>query len=378
MSIQKKKYTSKKTGTSTTKYYAVVFNPHLNKPQWSSAFSTMKEAKMQEAIMVQEIANQKYVADKVKFSELFDSWSVGATSEYANTTLTTYRYLTKHFIFPKFETCYVDDIRPIDIQQLVNELSSKHSAETVNKVINILSVLFQFAVALKLTLENPVANIKRKKVTVEKTEVWSSSQIQAFLQYHEVKASPYYVLLALAFSTGMRPSEICGLAIGDLSNSGVLTLHRGYDKYGCFSSMKTSGSHRAMQLPDTLHQLIVDRIKLQTLQEQLFDGEYLQNDFLFKQINGAPINPETFSKAFKKLLKRYNKENDTPLPDICLYSASRHSFGTNMIVDAKVPTAIVSSIMGNSERVLVSRYVHVKDSAQSAVLSNYQSQIFAS
>ncbi|MBO5192898.1 MAG: hypothetical protein J6C22_18200, partial [Bacteroides sp.] len=60
MSIQKKKYTSKKTGTSTTKYYAVVFNPHLNKPQWSSAFSTMKEAKMQEAIMVQEIANQKY------------------------------------------------------------------------------------------------------------------------------------------------------------------------------------------------------------------------------------------------------------------------------------------------------------------------------
>lgn len=375
MSIQKKKYT-KKCGTSTTKYYAVVFNPILGKPQWSKAYSTVKEAKVQESVMIQEIHNQKYVANKVVFSELFESWYVGATSEYANTTLKTYADLTKRLLFPRFESCFVDEIRPIDIQRFVNGLASEYSAETVNKVINILSVLFKFAVSLKLTTDNPVANIKRKKVNVEKKEVWSSSEIQSFLQYHDVKSSPYYALLALAFSTGMRPSEICGLAQGDLSDSGVLTLHRGYDKYGCLTSMKTSGSHRAIQLPDTLHKLIVKRVEMQLLQHQLFEGDYEENDFLFKQINGAPINPETLSKAFKKLLKRYNKESDTPLPDICLYSASRHSFGTNMIVEERVPTAIVSSIMGNSERVLVSRYVHVKDSVQATVLNNYQAQIF--
>lgn len=375
MSIQKKKYT-KKCGTSTTKYYAVVFNPILGKPQWSKAYSTVKEAKVQESVMIQEIHNQKYVANKVVFSELFESWYVGATSEYANTTLKTYADLTKRLLFPRFESCFVDEIRPIDIQRFVNGLASEYSAETVNKVINILSVLFKFAVSLKLTTDNPVANIKRKKVNVDKKEVWSSSEIQSFLQYHDVKSSPYYALLALAFSTGMRPSEICGLAQGDLSDSGVLTLHRGYDKYGCLTSMKTSGSHRAIQLPDTLHKLIVKRVEMQLLQHQLFEGDYEENDFLFKQINGAPINPETLSKAFKKLLKRYNKESDTPLPDICLYSASRHSFGTNMIVEERVPTAIVSSIMGNSERVLVSRYVHVKDSVQATVLNNYQSQIF--
>lgn len=61
----------------------------------------------------------------------------------------------------------------------------------------------------------------------------------------------------------------------------------------------------------------------------------------------------------------------------CLYNAARHSFGTNLIVNENVPTSIVSSIMGNSERVLTERYIHVANTAQSAAINAYADRIFA-
>jgi len=76
-------------------------------------------------------------------------------------------------------------------------------------------------------------------------------------------------------------------------------------------------------------------------------------------------------------LRAYNQQADAKLLDISLYSAARHSFGTNLIVNENIPTSIVSSIMGNSERVLTERYVHVANSAQSVAINLYTDRKFA-
>jgi hypothetical protein len=44
-------------------------------------------------------------------------------------------------------------------------------------------------------------------------------------------------------------------------------------------------------------------------------------------------------------------------------------------VNENIPTSIVSSIMGNSERVLTERYVHVVNSAQSVAINLYSDKI---
>ena len=85
--------------------------------------------------------------------------------------------------------------------------------------------------------------------------------------------------------------------------------------------------------------------------------------------------PNAFSKAFKRLLKAYNKEASSPLPDISLYDAARHSFGTNLIVNSEVPVSVVSAIMGNSERVLQDRYVHVRNDEKALAVSLYADKI---
>lgn len=271
----------------------------------------------------------------------------------------------------------MDEIEPKHLQTFVNELSKQYSAETVNKNINILSNIFQHAVTLQLVRSNLMEGIKRKKVVVEKQTTWTTHQIQDFLGFDMVKGSPYYELFLLSFLTGMRPSEVCGIATDDFSDNGLLTLNQGYDRYGVVSDMKTVKSHRSIQLSKNITEFLKNRIASQKHQAELLGEDYVQNDFLFKQEDGAPVNPNVYSKAFKRYLRAYNQQAEAKLPDISLYSAARHSFGTNLIVNENIPTSIVSSIMGNSERVLTERYVHVANLAQSVAINLYSEKIFA-
>lgn len=378
MSIQVREYKSRKTGKTTSKYYAVVFDAKQKKAIWSKqSYKTEREAKREEARMLHELEESIRLSGKVTFQEVTKSWTDSSTENYANSTFQGYLWYLSRYLLPVFEDKYIDEIEPKHLQIFVNELSKQYSAETVNKNINILSNIFQHAVTLQLVRSNLMEGIKRKKVVVEKQTTWTTRQIQEFLVFDMVKVSPYYELFLLSFLTGMRPSEVCGIANDDLSDSGLLKLNRGYDRYGVVSDMKTVKSHRPIQLSKIITKLLRNRIASQKKQAELLGEDYVQNDFLFKQEDGSPVNPNVYSKAFKRCLRAFNQQAEVKLPDVSLYSAARHSFGTNLIVNENIPTSIVSSIMGNSERVLTERYVHVANSAQSVAINMYTDRVFA-
>ena len=163
---------------------------------------------------------------------------------------------------------------------------------------------------LQLVRSNLMEGIKRKKVVVEKQTIWTTRQIQDFLSFDMVKESLYYELFLLSFLTGMRPSEVCGIAIDDFTANGLLILNRGYDRYGVVSDMKTVKSHRPIQLSKNIMELLKNQIARQKHQAELMVEVYVQNDFLFKQEDGAPVNPNVYSKAFKRYLKAYNQQVD--------------------------------------------------------------------
>jgi integrase len=376
MSIQTREYTSRKTGKTTSEYYAVVFDAKQKKAIWSKqSYKTEREAKREEARILRDLEENIRLSGKVTFQEVTNSWADSSAENYANSTFRGYQWYLCRYLLPVFEDRYIDEIEPKHLQTFVNELSKQYSAETVNKNINILSNIFQHAVMLQSVRSNLMDGIKRKKVIVEKQTTWTTRQIQDFLGFDMVKESPYYELFLLSFLTGMRPSEVCGIAVNDFVDNELLTLNRGYDRYGVVSDMKTMKSHRPIQLSKNITELLKNRITSQKHRAELLGEDYAQNDFLFKQKDGAPVNPNLYSKAFKRCLRAFNQMADAKLPDISLYSAARHSFGTNLIVNENIPTSIVSSIMGNSERVLTERYVHVVNSAQSVAINLYSDKI---
>lgn len=363
MSIQEKSYKSKKTGKKVTKYYAVVFNSKTQKAEWSKGFDKKSDAKKEEIQMIERIELGAPTPIDLTFKDCAVLWLEASDGIYANSTMRGYLWYLDKYIYPVFASLNIRGITARQIQEYINNLNEIYSAETVNKIINVLSNIFSHAFNLGFVDSNIITNIKRKKVIKKSVITWSEKQINDFLNYDKLKEHQYYNMFLLIFCTGMRPSEVCGIASDDLHGD-LLILNNGFDRYGCLSDMKNTRSHRSIKLPKTISTKLNASVQAS------------ECGFLFVNNDGRPVNPNAFSKAFKRLLKSYNKEVGS-LPDVSLYEAARHSFGTNLIIGHEVPVSIVSSLMGNSERVLQDRYIHVKNDEKAVAIGDYVDRIFA-
>ena len=101
--------------------------------------------------------------------------------------------------------------------------------------------------------------IKRLKVPYKKKETWTDEQISRFLNSPVIKANHYYPMFCVSLLLGCRPAEVCGLCDDDLINEyQEITIHRTLDKDGNTNDTKTTGSIRALYLPDKLYCIIKD------------------------------------------------------------------------------------------------------------------------
>lgn len=141
--------------------------------------------------------------------------------------------------------------------------------------------------------------------------------------------------------------------------------------------METIGSHRPLPIPDELYRLLRQQL-LWKKEQQLADHNFAKNDFLFVSEFDNPIKPNTYSKTFKRLLRQNNQQLERLekipkgmrlLPNITLYG-SRHSFATNSLAQNN-DAALISSIMGNSVKTLLTFYAHPNQERQRNMINEY-------
>lgn len=299
---------------------------------------------------------------------------------YSETTYQVYQYYYKHYLKDVFGDRPVNKVNSIHIQRYINEVKTLYSAETVNKCINILVDIFAYAVEpLHEIVTSPTIGIHRLKTTPAKRDTWNEEEIQYFLSFPAVQESGYYAMFCVSFLLGPRPSEVCGLAEDSLmDNPKQLLFYRSYNRHGTIDQhMKTIGSHRPLPIPDELYRLLRRQL-LWKKEQQLADHNFAKNDFLFVSKFGNPIKPNTYSKAFKRLLRQNNQQLEylekipkdmRLLPDITLYG-SRHSFATNSLAKNN-DAALISSIMRNRVKTLLTFYAHPNQERQRNVINEY-------
>lgn len=393
MSIQIDKYTSKKTGKTKTTYYARVWHPLLKKPIYGEKRETRKLAVKDESALIDTVeddiknAEKDNIAqekEKFIFHHVAMKWFKHSKSEYSGATYKVYLSNYNNYLKGIFGQ---EDIREITSDHILtfkemlldgkNEKKKQYAPETVNKYINILCDIFNFAVSpLKLipANENPTLGIKRCKVLYKKKTTWTDEEVSNFLLSSEAKSSHYYPMFCVSLLLGPRPGEVCGFAEHDFSiKSHTLSINRGYSKYGELSDTKNKGSIREVYVPDTLYN-ILRQVLLQKKQIKLQYPEIFDNDFLFNTTKGKPVNPDYYSKTFSKVLECYNKSHDYPLPIIPLYNC-RHSFATNNYARGE-QDKVLCSIMGNSVKTFLTNYVHIKGTQEQNVISGYEDAIF--
>lgn len=401
MSIQFKDYTSKKIGITTRKFYAAVWDASQEKlvtgpyrniegpklPELDRIPKAIeKQLCLDEATIIEAIAFGSVQKRKARqtINSIASLWlEASKPPVYADATWRIYKEFYDRYIADVFGDRPVNKVSAVHVQRYVNLIKEKYSPETVNKCITILTNIFSFAInPLKEITANPVAGIKRMKVPKRKREVWNDEIIQYFLNLPRVKNSPYYPMLCISLILGSRPGEIYGLKDNALRDSPFsLVFDEGLNKYGQDTTLKTDGSHREIPIPEALYQAIRRHVLWKQLQ-RLHNRDFAQNHYLFVGRNGNPIKPDQYSRAFRKLVQGHNKqmdeyeaihgklsENQRRLPELDLYGC-RHSFATTALADGYDP-ALISSIMGNSVKTLLTFYAHPNSEQQISLITNF-------
>lgn len=111
----------------------------------------------------------------------FADWSVYCLKMYkkpyvkANTYNGTYLAPLENHLIPYFGKMNVSDIRPIHIQNYINQASQKYSSETIKKDFNVLSLIFQTAVDNQLCAKSPIV----KSIILPKHEACGEASLYA-------------------------------------------------------------------------------------------------------------------------------------------------------------------------------------------------------
>lgn len=260
-----------------------------------------------------------------------------------NLSITTYKVYTricKKYIIPLLGDIKICEIKPIHIQDYVDDLLDLLTPQTIKVHLNVLNLSLKRAYRLKLIKENPVQFVEVPKNRKYKNEIYNAEDMQKLLE--KCYGTSMELPIVLAGGLGLRISEILGLTWNnvDFSNFTItidkITVRN--DGKVILKDPKTESSIRTISAPKEVI-LMLKQLKKDRLAAKL-KGEKSHRELIFHDKNLNPIAPDVLSKKFRLFLK------DNNLKHIRFHDL-RHSHVT-LLIDAKVPIKVISERVGHS------------------------------
>ena len=186
---------------------------------------------------------------------------------------------------------------------MLNQKKSEgYSQSTVSSLRWVLSKGLTMAVDLYEYIEkNPMSHVKMPRFDAVKTK--GDLKLITLDEFKQIierfpRGSTYYVPVQIAFNTGLRAAEVCGLTWNciDLKSKTILVEKNlnseGKGKHE-FGPTKTVGSYRTIDISNELVAILKTQ-KLDQKRNQLKYGKfYTNNRFICTQENGQPVTTDT-------------------------------------------------------------------------------------
>ncbi len=305
--------------------------------------------------------NNNTFQDKVsiRFDEFAAFWfEKHAKQNLSPTTVAGYKTILNKRVLPAIGDVYLSDITKIQIQDILSDLKKDGlTSKTQKRYWSVISSILSYAVENDYLKYNVAASIKiRPDSTEHKTEMQIYDHSELELLYNALDKEDDKVLvdmIMLDLLTGLRRGEIMGLQPKDYDpKEGTLTISRTKVKNGGTPIIKDTKNHksRTFILPDKAREILERNIEYKA-----------DDDFIFD------MHPDTFSKNFKKFLKRNN------LKDIRVYDL-RHT-NASMLHSEGIDYATIASRIGNLPSTTANFYIH-KVSEKDKEASDKLNEIF--
>src|SRR5438132_496397 len=154
---------------------------------------------------------------KVNLNEYLDRWLVTAVkSRVREKTCQDYEGMLRRYIRPHLGERVLAAMRPLDLQTTYQQMIERGlSARTVRYTHVVLRSAMRQAVQWRLLLENPADGLKLPQQSRNEMRALTVEQARTLLRMALTTA--YGPVLAVALTTGMRPSEYLGLKWQDIN-----------------------------------------------------------------------------------------------------------------------------------------------------------------
>ena len=337
-------HTSHKDWTSGRYYYAVYKKPN-GKWRWEAAGRLKKNAESLLRRRETEIAEGRYNEKPVDtlFSEFYQQWFESKKRSIKVSTAVSIESSFRLHIMPFFGNMHLSEIKPIYIQEWVNNMSEKDLAPaTVCRCYRYLRSCLRQAYFWELIAENPCRSIILPRINHEELVFLEPHKIATLLEEAHEPARTLFAVLAF---TGLRLGEALGLAWKHINfQDGLINVERAWSSLGIMQEPKTRSSRRAIPISPTL------AITLGQHYER--EGKPDPEDFLFSYDGTQPLDQSNVRSEFVATVSRCGFEHVT-------IHSLRHSLASALLASGASIKALQRCLGHASAMMTLNIYSHL-------------------
>lgn len=345
-----------------------------------SGGDTKKEAETALRNALNEFENCGSVLNEsnISVSDYFDYWH----KEYAlinckyNTQVNYKRIIEKH-IKPNLGVYKLKTLTPAILQEFLNKKYRNGFAKnTLSNFYGVLSGALKMAVyPYKLIKENPMTYVtmpKYNNINNDKDDL----KILSLENFKEIinrfpEGSNFYIPLQIAFNTGMRAAEVCGLTWDciDLKNNTItikkIIIYK--NKEWIFGTPKTKSSYRTILIGNTLVNILKHHKKYQIKNKLKYGKHYTLSNFVCTKENGELVT----TNSLKYLSRVVNYELQIPFN----FHSLRHTHAT-MLLESGANIKDIQKRLGHSKlATTMDTYSHVTKNLSKDSVAKFESII---
>jgi integrase len=230
-----------------------------------------------------------------------------------------------------------------EVRRWMQDIADRPAPYTANRAFEVLRRIFSWGVEQDLVVGSPFVGLKRPAMEERSERVLSAGEIRSVLTaltQTDLSSPAYSDAVRLLFLTGVRRDMVQGMRRSELEGWGAADPR--WVIPGGFQGRSKSGRAHVVPLSPRAVQVVERRMAVTT------------GDLLFPVQRTGPLNARgeaamSWTSRFVRELKSATEEaHGAAVPRWTIHNI-RHTVGTHMREDLKVPREIVSLILGHTQ-----------------------------